>query len=251
MTSYFDRVAKSVAYRIEFAARRYCEARETRRLLENLSVDPRSSLSVEEARVIAILSRYSNRFERLVDIGAHRGRFTASLACAFDFTEIVCVEPDVTVLEELNSAVPLHSRIVACAISDTEGSAVLYQHPDRSMNSLQAVGRDFEAVNPFYGKGTIETVRIETMTLDSLLAVLEPSGSRDIILKLDVQGAERRVLAGGTKFMNDVSVVVMEQMFWRGYEDSWQLREMVERMSDLGFHPFEVLKVAYRGNRPA
>ncbi len=77
-------------------------------------------------------------------------------------------------------------------------------------------------------------------TLDSLL----PSGRIDL-LKLDVQGAERRVLAGAAECLARTSVIMIETNFVSHYEGDDLFGDLGELLGEHGFQFWTMTALFY------
>lgn len=134
--------------------------------------------------------------EIVIDVGAHIGLYT--LRAARDVGakgKVIAVEPDpqsFLILKENIATNHLENVIVVnAALSDTSGQKPFYAATDPSLSGfqLQPEARIREVKN------------IRTMTLDELL---QGSGvTRVDWMKIDVEGAELKVLEGGKRFLQN------------------------------------------------
>jgi FkbM family methyltransferase len=248
MTSLLARIRKSLEYRLEYQARRYCRSRERKRIETELALPRGHNLPPDDLNLARILAKYGDRLSTLIDIGAHKGAFTRMATTLFDLDTVICVEPDAALHDSLRKNVPQAAILIPEALSVSEGTAQFYVHPDQSMSSLVPVGEEFDALNPYYGKSEIEQTEIKTRTLDSLIELLPGSAKRNVLLKIDVQGHEMDVLRSGKEMLSRSSVVVCEYTFWRGYQKTYDLRDLVDWLSNNGFVARELVNVGYRGS---
>jgi hypothetical protein len=89
---------------------------------------------------------------------------------------------------------------------------------------------------PQSGKETSEEITIRR--LDDVLATVKID--REILLKLDVQGYEDKVLAGGPDLLSKARVIVIEVSFRRLYEGQPLFDDIYAKLRSQGF--------AYQGN---
>jgi FkbM family methyltransferase len=129
-----------------------------------------------------------------VDVGAHIGLYTvvAARAAAAAGGRVLAFEPHPESRRQLLENLALNHctnvDVVAAAAADHSSSALLRmsRHGDASWSTLE--------VEPSFGDADV--VEVETTTVD---AEVERHGLRPAFVKVDVEGAEERVLAGMTK----------------------------------------------------
>jgi FkbM family methyltransferase len=146
------------------------------------------------------------------DIGANIGIYSWSCAQTRPDFRIVSFEPDTKNLECLRrtSAVWKLSRhdVVPCAVADTVGRTTFFtDEVSRATGSLEPASSTFNATH--YG-AVPRGVEIETVTIDSLIAEgFEPP----LIVKIDVEGAELRVLQGGRRLLSERRPILLLEIF--------------------------------------
>jgi len=138
-----------------------------------------------------------------VDVGAHVGMYAiAAAACLGDRGRVLACEPNPEARARLVENVALNGCtnvvVSAVAISDRPGEALLHvpQTPDPSFSSL-GEGRFAEG----------EPVRVATATLD---AEVEAARLTPALVKIDVEGAELAVLAGGRRTLEHRPALLVE-----------------------------------------
>jgi FkbM family methyltransferase len=125
-----------------------------------------------------------------VDIGANFGLHALQIAGALPRARCLCFEPHPAVHQELRRNIRFSGfdNVAAhpIALGDEAGTVDFFMHGDgaynKGLSSLQPTP-DMEA--------GFRRERVEMTTLDAFLQDVDPS-----VVKIDVQGAERRVLAG-------------------------------------------------------
>lgn len=120
----------------------------------------------------------------IIDAGANIGLSTLDLRARYPDARIVAVEPDPRAAALLRRNVePAGVEVHQLALSDADGEAELYTSETAVVAGLQRTLGDQRAVR-------VRTARLQTL--------LERVGAQRIdLLKLDVEGAEARVLAPG------------------------------------------------------
>lgn len=166
----------------------------------------------------------------IIDVGAFQGNWTLSARRIFGAVPTLMVEAQ-------GALIPNLERVAGENESVAVANAVLG-------------ARDGEAVQ-FFEMGTGSSFFPETsdaprhaserytQRLDDVVAQWRP-GADDIFLKIDVQGAEREVLAGGTQVLANCSLVQLELAMLTYNEGAPLLPEVVEWMARNGWFPTEV-----------
>ncbi|MGD9249207.1 MAG: FkbM family methyltransferase, partial [Desulfobacteraceae bacterium] len=88
-----------------------------------------------------------------------------------------------------------------------------------------------------------DTIRVDIATLDDIF--LDRTLDRPVLLKIDVQGSEKDVIAGGQETLKNVDYVLMEVSFDTMYVGEASFLEIVKEMETLHFqfsHPIAILK---------
>ena len=238
----------TLRYRIERIFEKHLERRERAALHEIHRISPEKldSLDIGYLREASTIKSYGAHIGRLIDIGAHAGSFTTAMCKLWPLSELICVEPDKASLATLKRSVPKHAKIVEAAIGGTPGRRNFFVHPDSSMNSLISVGEDFDRQWAFYRSNEITQHEVEVQTLDSLVDLLDDRKTKDILLKVDVQGAEFEVLSSGSSLLELASICVVEHMFWTGYKTTYDLADLLTLMKDRGFRCVGACRTEFR-----
>jgi FkbM family methyltransferase len=183
---------------------------------------------------------FLNKHPRLiyVDIGAHIGRTVERVAdeCVND---IVAFEPTPQSRSKLQQRFSSHSRVIidARAVSDHAGRLDLHLNSNEQTNSLleNAPGnlRSFPA-----DVAHLSTTPVDTITLDEWRNTV--ASDRQMFLKLDVQGAELKVLRGAAETLGKTLGVYAECPLAPMYEDQGDFWQIHEFLSNEGFQLHEI-----------
>lgn len=152
---------------------------------------------------LAALDRFLPPGGVLVDVGANIGLFSLKGAHLVGARGLVlAVEPGAVSFARLSANLALNTlpqlRLVQAALSDREGEMALYHIP---------LGDDPQAFSllPGGGQSASETVRVTTLDL-----LAEGHGlTRLDCIKIDVEGAEPMVLAGGSATLARLRPIVI------------------------------------------
>lgn len=169
----------------------------------------------------------------VLDIGAAVGSWTESALRYWPHGEYYCIEalderhPNLQALVERTGA---NVKILACGVADIDG--VLEMGVTESLwdSSFAYQGSEMRHVNVF--------------TLDTLFAsnrIVPPS-----LLKLDVQGFEKKIISGGESALKHCSVILMECSFYPFCPSMGTLDDTIAFMSRRGYVPYEFVDLLRR-----
>lgn len=183
--------------------------------------------------IIARMKRAGVKPKSVIDVGANIGQFSVASSKLFGGAIIYPVEPDPRTAALLcrNVGASVAKNVQITAVGDTAGMATFHVNHDSQVSSLLALGAD--RIESFPGSKVIEEITVPLSTLDALFGTMilpEP-----ILLKVDVQGFEDRVIAGAATFLKRVRWVLMEVSFSRLYEGERDFETIVEMMKRNGF----------------
>jgi FkbM family methyltransferase len=181
----------------------------------------------------------------LVDVGAYDGNFTFGLACYCGLLSGVMVEPlphKAAALKERFSAPDY--RVFDCALADKPGKTELHVNEIEATSSLLQLSRQMHEWDGLQlGKERI--IPCAQRTLDSVVA--EANVPVIDLLKLDVQGAEHLVLAGGEEALKKCKRIWIECSFKPLYAGSSTFNDIYGLLAARGFQLLE-LSEAFRSS---
>lgn len=126
---------------------------------------------------------------------------------------------------------PTAENVRVTAVGDSVGTATFHVNRDPQVSSLLPLGED--RIESFPDSRVIEEITVPVTTLDVLfdgVTLAEP-----ILLKIDVQGFEDRVIAGAGVFLKRVQWVLMEVSFSKLYEGERDFETIVSLLKAHGF----------------
>lgn len=148
----------------------------------------------------------SNNVKIIFDVGANKGNYTKELIKTYADANYYLFEPNFLNYEKLKSDFSQlkNIRIINKALSDKNGFDFLYSDkPGSGLGSLFKRRLDHFNIN-FDNKEKINLIRLDTFLQDE---------NKDIIIdyfKMDVEGAEIKVLHGIGKFINRIKLIQFE-----------------------------------------
>jgi FkbM family methyltransferase len=172
--------------------------------------------------------------EGLLDVGAHKGSWTADALRTFPACKAVMIEPQdemVPYLEEVCARHPGVTHVKAGAGSACE-------------ERIQTIWDDFagssflpQENSELLGTGKQRVTRL--VTLDSVIQT-GPSGFRPDLVKLDVQGYEIAALKGAASLFGKTEVFIVEVSLFRFFEDAPLCREVIQYMAERGYELYDI-----------
>ena len=172
----------------------------------------------------------------IIDCGANKGQFAKLSSDLFPLAKLFCFEPMEAAFEELNLWAKTQNKRVHCfkfALGDVDGEIEMYLHDEHSQSSsILTTTSHAHQIYPQTKKQSIKKVRLST--LDNALNPYLREMPQNILLKLDVQGYEDRVLRGGIEILKKASACILEislESLYEGQADFYQLTSYLSEMN--------------------
>lgn len=169
----------------------------------------------------------------ILDVGAHRGDIAEQLAELYHPRFIGLVEPlpQMVALLQTKSFAP-QQKVFACALGRSEGRGGLNVLASLPSSSLLEINPGCDALfhRPM---NKVETIEVAIRTLDSIFDECDLK-SLDL-LKVDVQGYEIEVFAGGAKTLQKTCLIVTEVSFFEHYKGQPMFGEIYDYLHGIGF----------------
>jgi FkbM family methyltransferase len=175
----------------------------------------------------------------VIDVGAAVGSFTRTCCTVFPEAQYLLIEPldeYIPSLRKVVNEVPRSRYEIAVAAAE-EQSVSLNVHHDLVGSSLYREIEEGTNVNGVQRK-------VRAITLDRL--VLERNAPPPYLIKIDVQGAELDVLAGGETVLNGAEFVLLEVSLFQFFKNGPMFWDVVAYMKSKGFVPYDIQGLQYR-----
>jgi len=145
------------------------------------------------------------------DIGANVGQFASQIHRVLPDAMLYSFEPLEDCYSELVKKMAHLPRFRAFnfALGDTNGQVEIYRNDFTPSSSLLPMEELHKQAFPFTAHVT--TQRIEIRRLDDVSQQLDIVD--DVLVKIDVQGTEDKVILGGEKLLSRASVLIVETSF--------------------------------------
>lgn len=169
----------------------------------------------------------------VLDIGANIGQFSAHIHSVLPDAWIYAFEPLSDCYADLvarMAGVP-NFRAFDFALGEQDCEALIRRNKYLPASSLLAMEDLSKATYPFTGEEPAEPVRVQR--LDGLADKLRGPGN--ILIKIDVQGFEDRVIEGGKDTIRRAKLLLVETSFRRLYKEQPLFDEIYVRLKELGF----------------
>lgn len=189
--------------------------------------------SVSSYLIVSRLVRQGVEPRTVLDVGANVGQFAVASAKLFPGARVHSFEPVPECagkLRENVSGLP-NVTVYPLALGDGEGDLQFYVNSHSHSSSALPLAEAHRAAFPQAREE--RAIEVEVSTLDRVFdgIGMEPP----VLLKLDVQGYEERVLRGGKETLKRADYVVLEASFKPMYEGEMPFMEMARLMGGYGF----------------
>lgn len=190
--------------------------------------------SIAAFRLVEGIAAEGISFSTVIDVGANRGQFSRAALARWPEAAVLAFEPLPEVAHQLRNALagfPL-AEVHVVALGDEDGTVSFHPHTyTLSSSALPVVP---EARGQYSWAEERPAVEVALCRLDSVLGSRHLVGP--VLLKLDVQGYELKVLGGAVAVLARVDALVIEQSFERFYEGQPLFSEANRFLEALGWH---------------
>lgn len=177
----------------------------------------------------------------VLDVGANSGQYATELRAHGYAGRIVSFEP----LTSAHASLTLAARGDAgwsvaprMALGDSEGEISIHVAGNSFSSSILDMLPSHERAAP--GSGYVASETVPLKRLDSVAGEYL-AGSRRVLLKIDTQGYEDRVLAGAASLLGRMTAIQTELSLVPLYAGQLLFDEMRRKIAALGFELFAIL----------
>jgi FkbM family methyltransferase len=174
--------------------------------------------------------------QTIFDIGANSGHFSKEMRQRFPEAAIHAFEPLPDCIETLTKEFKddqkfiLHRCALGSSRTETEIQVSSF-HPSSSLLPMSSTHK-----NLYPKSASSKPLTIPVRTLDEEVPIGARTGG--ILAKIDVQGFESEVLAGGSETFKAVSVIYIENSFIELYQGQKLFSEITTQLLSMGFAYF-------------
>ena len=169
----------------------------------------------------------------IFDIGANTGQFAWQFHRLFPDAEIYSFEPLKNCYNEMLKRMENVQKFHAFnfALGDKTGKAEIHHNDYSPSSSLLPMEELHKKAFPFTEKVNIEEIDIRC--LDDIAGHLDLKD--DVLVKIDVQGFEDKVILGGGTLISRASVLILETSFRPLYKGQLLFDDIYEMLKKKGF----------------
>lgn len=154
----------------------------------------------------------------IIDVGSNEGQFIQYINQLLPNRKIYAFEPIKACYDKLvNNTKRLNVTAFNCGLSDNKTTAEMNISNNFVSSSMLAMDEIHIRNYPesyYKNKENIELNRLDDMLVNQQI-------QKNILLKIDVQGYEDKVIAGGEKTIEETKVVLIESCFQTLYKGQW------------------------------
>ncbi len=175
----------------------------------------------------------SLNIQTILDIGANTGQFASSIRQALPEAQIYSFEPLKSCFESLVASRAGDAKFKAFnyALGDRSEEIEIHKSAYSPSSSILEMSQTHKELFPHTQEHTSEKIQIKR--LDEVAQNLNLA--KEILIKVDVQGFEHKVLAGGLQTFSLAKAVIMEVSFVKLYEGQPSFDELYTNLKNLGF----------------
>lgn len=170
----------------------------------------------------------------ILDVGAGAGQYAKKAKKIFSGVEMFSFEAlpeQFQKLKEVHKESAQNHHFFNIVLSDQEEEITFYKSSSMGSSSLFNMSDTHKEAYP--QTADITSLTLKAVRLDDVLK--EYQLKRNILLKLDVQGAEMKVLQGAVHTLSQVSMIFIELSFIKLYEGQPLINDMIEYLKGHGF----------------
>lgn len=180
----------------------------------------------------------SMNINTVLDVGANVGEFSAIAASLFPTAGIYAFEPITDCVERIKQKQIPNVTVFQIALGNQNGETKFYVSSWNPSSSLKKMGELHRKNWPHSAENRLKYVKVQR--LDSLAPELDIQP--EILVKVDIQGAEAEFIEGGKNVLSKAKVIIIEGGYQQLYEDEALFDGIYERLKNLGFLFQGVLK---------
>lgn len=191
------------------------------------------------------LVKYHSHFENqlkkhsiecVIDVGANEGQFARHIHTIIPTAKIYSFEPlkePFKKLEALKDSIP-DFECFNTALGNTTSKIDIWKSSFSPSSSMLPMEQLHKNIYPKSAELTKESVDLDK--LDNFKSKFDIGGK--YLVKIDVQGFEKEVIAGGTEIIGKATLLLVETSFVSLYSNQPLFDEITEQLFNLGFRYF-------------
>lgn len=171
----------------------------------------------------------------IFDIGANVGQFSLEICEVFPGMYVYAFEPVRTCYKELQKKMKkyVNHRSFPFALGESNGELSIYVSEFSPSSSLLKMSDAHKKAFPFTEK--IKEEKVVIKTLDGIIEEMNLTIEDNMLIKIDVQGYEDKVITGGKNTISRAKVVITEVSFIELYDNQPLFDSLYIQLKNLGF----------------
>jgi FkbM family methyltransferase len=189
--------------------------------------------SISSFEMLSALLSYDVRPASIIDVGANVGQFTVAAAKKIPNAHVHSFEPLPDCASRLRRNVDRlrNVSVYGLALGETEGRCAMHVNSYTLSSSLLSLAPAHQQAFPY--ETEVGTLDVAVSTLDKTFERIDLP--RPILLKIDVQGYEAKVLKGAANLLKGIDHAVIEASLKPMYEGETLFDGLADLMKAFGF----------------
>lgn len=211
---------------------------EIRRTLSSKEIKAKEELARQDKLISKLKWLRSKEIKTIIDIGANIGQFAEDISFILPDAMVYSFEPLEECYLQLLEKFSQSKRFKAynLALSNQTGKIVMRRNQYSPSSSFLPMTSLHKQCFPFTEHETTQEVSVTSLdNIATQLAIEKP-----LMIKIDVQGFEDKVIEGGKHTISQASVIVIEMSIEPLYENQVLFEGIYRMLKELGF--------SYKGN---
>jgi len=183
-------------------------------------------------------------FDCVIDVGANVGGFAKQCLKLLPRVPVYSFEPAPDLIKGLivSSAKIPRWQIVPLALGDMAGEATIHLSRKSVFNSLNAPDPAF--TDAIEGLRPVAQQSVAVTTLDAYAVGSDLNSFHNMLLKVDTQGHDLKVLTGARLFLSRVRAVIVELPFRHIYRSEGTYKDILAFMETAGFAVYGISPIS-------
>jgi len=191
---------------------------------------------------IANIKRNGYTPDTIIDIGAHHGLWTRECLKIYNAAQYYLFEaiPYQELDQYINSLNTPKVKAINAVLNDTNCEVDWYEMRNTGDSMFKELNKPFANCNP---------VKRQTNTLNNINQICNLcKDSKNILIKIDCQGAEIPILKGATDILGKTDFIILEIPLFGQYNTGVPtFLEHIQFMDSIGFIPYDMAENHYIG----
>lgn len=206
---------------------------------QNFKISPTCIERLEHARNIGFLPKV------IYDCGAFIGKWAKEANELFPESKIILIEPNNELLDHINDNVksfrPL-VNVIQAAVGENHGSAILNVWENSQHGNKTTALAGSSLLGHVQGEAS-KKIEVEIKTIDQ---IVDDTGLKPDLIKLDLQGGEKSALIGAEKILEYTEMVIVEFGVLEAYKSRTTSKDLFDILDPYGFVLYDIVDLRYR-----